>query len=348
MSKIKKTAINPEINTANHDKDTGNSLHRQWQILSRLPNGKWIGTRELQEQLAREGIDISLRTVQRDLNQIAQRFPIENNGATPQGWRWKSDAPIQSLPHMNSSQAVTFMMVEEHLRHLLPPSLLAEINPWFDLARRSLSNQNNNVRQWVNRVRIIPATQPLIPPTIDRKAQQIIYEALLQDRQIECTYGIRSQAKKEEKDYILNPLALVQRGAVIYLVCTRHDKTDVQTFALHRFKTAKLLESRAIHPIGFKIDEYIDSGALGFRLDPNQPTEDIQLQLTMKIENAWTFFESKLAKDQKLEHLEDGLVAVTATVPLNSQLIWWLRSFGKKIETIQPQHVADLVKESHS
>ena len=116
------------------EKETGNSLHRQWQILSRLPNGKWIGTRELQEQLQREGIDISLRTIQRELNQIAERFPIENKGATPQGWRWKSDAPIQSIPHMNSSQAVTFMMVEEHLKHLLPPSLLAEINPWFDLA----------------------------------------------------------------------------------------------------------------------------------------------------------------------------------------------------------------------
>lgn len=345
MSKTEKMLAEQQTQ---QDKETGNSLHRQWQILSRLPNGKWIGTRELQQQLAREGIDISLRTVQRDLNQIAQRFPIENNGATPQGWRWKVDAPIQSLPHMNSSQAVTFMMVEEHLRHLLPPSLLAEINPWFDLARRSLSNQNNNVRQWVNRVRIIPATQPLIPPTIDRQSQQAIYEALLQDRQIECTYGIRAQYKKEEKHYILNPLALVQRGAVIYLVCTRHDKTDVQTFALHRFKTAKVLEQRATAPQNFNINDYIDSGALGFRINISQPTEDITLKLTMHSENAWTFFESKLSRDQKIELLENDLIVVTATVPLNSQLIWWLRSFGQKIEAIEPQLVADLVHETNS
>ena len=59
------------------------------EILSRLPTGKWIGTRELQEMLEREGIDISLRTIQRDLNQIAQRFPIESNKAVPQGWRWQ-------------------------------------------------------------------------------------------------------------------------------------------------------------------------------------------------------------------------------------------------------------------
>lgn len=157
------------------EKETSNSLYRQWQILSRLPTGKWIGTRELQEMLEREGIEISLRTIQRDLNQIAQRFPIESNKAVPQGWRWQSDAPIQSLPHMTSSQAVTFMMVEEHLKHLLPPSLLDEMGPWFDLAKRSLSTQNN-VRQWINRVRIVPASQPLIPPVVDRAAQQAIYE----------------------------------------------------------------------------------------------------------------------------------------------------------------------------
>lgn len=345
MSKTKKTVPSDRVNT--QDKETGNSLHRQWQILSRLPNGKWMGTRELQEQLVREGIHISLRTVQRDLNQIAERFPIENNGGTPQGWRWKADAPIQSLPHMNSSQAVTFMMVEEHLKHLLPPSLLAEINPWFDLARRSLSSHQNNVRQWVNRVRIIPATQPLIPPLVDRKAQTAIYEALLQDRQLECVYTGRS-GSKEEKSYILNPLALVQRGAVIYLVCTRHDKSEVRTFALHRFKTATVMETRALHPVDFDIDDYIDSGNLGFRIDFTQPTTDIDLKLIMHQDSAKTFYESRLSKNQKIEDIDEHLVSIHATVPLNSQLIWWLRGFGKKIEHIEPQIVADLVWENHA
>jgi hypothetical protein len=57
---------------------------------------------------------------------------------------------------------------------------------------------------------------------------------------------------------------LVQKGAIIYLICTRHDKTDIQTFALHRFKSATVLNTRALHPVNFDIDEYIESGALGF------------------------------------------------------------------------------------
>lgn len=328
------------------EKETSNSLYRQWQILSRLPNGKWMGTRQLQELLQREGIDISLRTIQRDLNQIAQRFPIENNGAVPQGWRWRADAPIQSLPHMTSSQAVTFMMVEEHLKHLLPPSLVEEMNPWFDLARRSLSSQNH-VRQWVDRVRIVPATQPLIPPIVDRFAQQAIYEGLLQDKQVECVYQGRTNAN-EEKRYILNPLALVQKGAIIYLVCTRHDKTDIQTFALHRFKSAEVLSSRAIVPQGFDIDTYVESGALGFRVDYQKPTENVLLKLTMTEAEAVFFEESKLSKDQKIHPKDHGLIEISATVPFTSQLVWWLCSFGNKIQKIEPIEVAQAVEHQKS
>ncbi|WP_326518283.1 helix-turn-helix transcriptional regulator [Acinetobacter sp. CAAS 2-6] len=329
---------------SSQEKETSNSLYRQWQILSRLSTGKWMGTRELQEILQREGIDISLRTIQRDLNQISQRFPIESNKTVPQGWRWRSDAPIQSLPHMTSSQAVTFMMVEEHLKHLLPPSLIEEMNPWFDLARRSLSTQNN-VRQWVNRVRIVPATQPLIPPVVERQAQQAIYEGLLQDKQIECLYRSRA-AQGEDRRYTLNPLGLVQKGAIIYLVCTRHDKSDVQTFALHRFKSATVLNSRALHPVDFNIDEYIESGALGFRVDFNIPTHQVQLHLVMHENDASYFYESQLSKDQIIQPYHENQVEVIATVPFTSQLVWWLRSFGKKIISIRPDEVAHAVYES--
>ena len=331
---------------SSQEKETSNSLYRQWQILSRLGTGRWLGTREIQETLQREGIDISLRTIQRDLNQISQRFPIENNKAVPQGWRWQSDAPIQSLPHMTSSQAVTFMMVEEHLKHLLPPSSIVEMHPWFDLARRSLSTQNN-VRQWINRVRIVPANQPLIPPVVEKYAQQAIYEGLLQDKQIECVYRARGPLG-EDRSYILNPLALVQKGSIIYLICTRHDKTEVQTFALHRFKSASVLDTRALHPVNFDIDAYIDSGALGFRVDFDKPTEHVELELIMNEADALYFSESQLSKEQTITQISDDLYKVSASVPFTSQLVWWLRSFGKKIIRIEPLNVFNAVHEIES
>ena len=62
-------------------KEKAGSLHRQWLILQRLPQGKWIGTTDLMKALVKDGVEVSLRTIQRDLNQLAERFPLEHNNA---------------------------------------------------------------------------------------------------------------------------------------------------------------------------------------------------------------------------------------------------------------------------
>ena len=335
------------------EKETASSLHRQWQLLSRLNTGKWVGTRQLQEQLQREGIEISLRTIQRDLKQLAQRFPLEANGEVPQGWRWKADAPVQSLPHMNSSQAITFMMVEEHLRHLLPPSLLAEMRPWFDLAHRSVSVEYNHMREWINRVRIIPPTQPLIPPAVDPKAQQAIYEALLQDRQLEVDYHRRGQPE-QVKTYQLNPLALVQRGPIIYLLCTRPDKAEdeVHMFALHRFNRAEVSEQRAVRPDHFDLDQYLASGALGFktallRNPEHENVENTAVRLRFSASAGQGLLECRLSDDQHSDIEADGRITIHASVPLTAQLIWWLRGFGQEVEVLAPDSlIAALTSDS--
>ncbi len=323
-------------------KETASGLHRQWQLLSRLSPGRWTGTRQLQEQLQREGIDVSLRTIQRDLNQLAQRFPIESNHEVPQGWRWQADAPVQSLPHMSSSQAVTFMMVEEHLRHLMPPSLLAEMRPWFDLARRSLSVERNNVRQWLNRVRIIPPNQPLIPPRVNRIAQQAIYEALLRDQKLRARYQARAKTSKE---YLLNPLGLVQRGAIIYLICTRDDIPDsVRMFALHRFGSAEVLNQKAQRPADFDLDDYLNSGALGFGFQTGKDATDPQLvRLRFRRPAAHSVLECPLSQDQQLIEETEHHVTLSATVPLTAQLIWWLRGFGPSVQVLEPSVLAERV-----
>ena len=53
-------------------KEKASSLHRQWLILQHLPQGKWLGTADIQAMLERAGVMVSLRTIQRDLNQLAE------------------------------------------------------------------------------------------------------------------------------------------------------------------------------------------------------------------------------------------------------------------------------------
>ena len=328
---------------------------RQWQVLSQLQRNRWIGTTHIYEQLALAGFDISLRTVQRDLNALAKRFPIEKNNANPQGWRWCEDAPLQSLPHMNLSQAVAFNMVEANLTQLLPPVILDELFPWFDLARRQLKN-SKVTHSWIDRVRIEPATQPLIAPHIDLDSKDHIYHALFYQLQIKACYtrGDKSAAS----EYVLNPIAIIQRGVIIYLLATRTDDADavIRTFALHRFASVEILESAARTPDNFQLDDYLDAGGMGFshplfRQLPNHGKNTaIELHFTKAAGKSLT--ESKLSSDQIVTVNTDDTLTIHTTVNLTSQLVWWLRGFGKGLLHAKPellyQAVLDTPFEKHN
>ncbi|MGG1354275.1 WYL domain-containing protein [Psychrobacter pacificensis] len=312
---------------------------RQWQVLSQLQRNRWVGTTHIYEQLMMAGFDISLRTVQRDLNALAKRFPIEKNNANPQGWRWKEDAPLQSLPHMNLSQAVAFNMVEANLTQLLPPVILDELFPWFDLARRQLKN-SKVTHSWIDRVRIEPATQPLIAPHIDLDSKDNIYHALFYQLQINACYT-RSN-KSEASEYTLNPIAIIQRGVIIYLLATRTDDPDatIRTFALHRFDRVEILESAAKTPDNFQLDTYLDEGSMGFshplfgELAERGKNTAVELKFTQKAGRSLT--ESKLSDDQIVTSNDDDTLTIKATVNLTSQLVWWLRGFGSGLLDAKP------------
>lgn len=326
---------------------------RQWQILSQLDRKRWIGTTHIKEQIDLMGFDISLRTIQRDLNALSERFPIEKNNTNPQGWRWREDAPMQSLPHMNLSQAVAFSMVKDNLTQLLPPAVLDELMPWFDLANRQLK-ESKVANTWLDRVRILSANQPLIPPAVDSDAKEAVYEALFKNKQLLATY--KARGRDEPQEYTLNPLAIIQRGVVIYLVASRTDKPadEVRQFALHRFIRAEVSDSDATLPSDFDLDHYITSGAMGFNFplfanlttqssQNNQPpSEQIHLVFDPKAGNS--LLESQLSEDQQTWEDEAGL-HVTATVNLTAQLVWWLRGFGKGLRQISPEILAEAVYE---
>lgn len=324
---------------------------RQWQVLSQLQRNRWVGTTHVYEQLMMAGFDISLRTVQRDLNALAKRFPIEKNNANPQGWRWCEDAPLQSLPHMNLSQAVAFNMVEANLTQLLPPAILDELFPWFDLARRQLKN-SKVTHSWIDRVRIEPATQPLIAPHVDLESKDNIYHALFYQLQISACYT-RSN-KSEASDYTLNPIAIIQRGVIIYLLATRTDDPDtiIRTFALHRFESVEILDSKSLTPDDFQLDNYLEAGGMGFthpllsQLPHHGKNTAIELHFAKRAGKSLT--ETKLSEDQIVTLNEDETLTVNATVNLTSQLVWWLRGFGKGLINAKPALLYQVVTDNES
>lgn len=155
------------------------------------------------------------------------------------------------------------------------------------------------------------------------------YLALLADRQLQINYRRRGEGASVE--YRVHPLALIQRGSLVYLYVRIFDYEDTRMLVLHRIVSAQMLDEATLYPAGFDIDAEIAKGRFGFG-DGTM----ILLKARFKAECGEHLYETPLSKDQKIEELPDGDLIVTATVADTSQLGWWLLALGDGVEVLEP------------
>ena len=82
-------------------------------------------------------------------------------------------------------------------------------------------------------------------------------------------FPIAPRGSKGNIQYRINPIGLVVRDSVIYLVATLAENDELRQFVLHRIKSAQVLEDPATSPRGFDLDEYIAKGGFGWPTGKN-------------------------------------------------------------------------------
>lgn len=311
------------------------SLLRQWHMLRMVPRAPAkISAKDLCDRLCVADFPVTKRTVERDLKELADVFPIiVDTRNKPFGWSWLRDAASFDLPGMTLPEALTMSMVEQHLRHQLPPSAVDALRPHFESAARTLSAVDDHVpsRVWLDKVRSVPPQQPLLPPQMDEACQRTVYLALMQDRQLRLHY--RKRDASEPTVYpAVHPLAVVQRGGLIYLVCMFADFDDVRTIALHRIQQAEMLYEPSRRKPEFDIDAYIASGQFGVIAG-----EPVRLRAIFSRVAGEHLHETPLVADQTLSATEDGRLLLVATVPHTRALVWWLLGFGDGVVVHEPE-----------
>jgi predicted DNA-binding transcriptional regulator YafY len=313
------------------------SLLRQWHMLRMVPRAPLkISAKELCERLCAADFQVDKRTVQRDLKELSNVFPIVGDMRNkPFGWSWMRDASSFDLPGLTVPEALTLTLVEQHLRLHLPPITVDALGPHFRTAARTLSAVDDSApsRAWLDKVRSVPPQQPLLPPRMDEECQRLVYLALMQDRQLKLHYRKRD-AEQPTVYAAVHPLAVVQRGGLVYLVCMFDRYEDVRTIALHRVQEAEVLYEPARKKSGFDIDAYIASGQFGVIAgDP------VTLRAVFTRAAGEHLYETPLSADQVLTSHADGRLHLSATVPNTRALVWWLLGFGDGVMVQEPANL---------
>lgn len=308
------------------------TLLRQWAMLRLIPRApRKIEVKRLEWLLREEGFEVNPRSIQRDLNTLSTRFALHcDMRSKPFGWYWAADA-VFDVPGMDHPTALTFALAERFLNHVLPPATLRLMEPHFRQARGVLDHLDQpGMAHWPEKVRIRPRGLKLLAPDVDPRVTDTVYQALLSDRRFHVRYQPREA--REATRYEVNPLGLVLRDAVTYLVCTLWNYDDVVQLALHRMQDAKISDQQARRPDGFDLDAYIAAGQFAAPYSG----EMIELEVLFAADVAFHLRETRLGEDQVLTDEPDGRVRVTATVRDTGELRWWLLGFGDAVEVVRP------------
>ena len=309
------------------------TLMRQWHMLREIPrHPRRISVAEIKNRLDSAGYSVTTRSIQRDLIDLSSFFPLQSDERErPYGWSWKKDAPSFEMPNLSNQEALAFAMVERYLRPLLPHALLGQLDPYFKRAKERLGGDatSRSARSWLRKVAVVQPTQALLPPKIDAAVHAALTDALLLDRRVRIRYRRKGDAAAQE--YELNPLGLVQRGPVSYVVGTLWDYEDVRMFAVHRIERAEPLEQTVKRPQGFSLDEWAEDGRFSFGIG-----KKIRLRALFDKNAAEHLSETPLSIDQRMRENIDGRVLVEVTVADTPQLRWWLRGFGELVEVCAP------------
>jgi predicted DNA-binding transcriptional regulator YafY len=317
---------------------------RQLATLQAVPrSGAKIGTRQLCDRLAQQGYELTQRTVQRDLKGFSELFPgLKSDGNPDQaGWFWQRDSTLLDLPGLDIPMAMTFILAQRYLSRLMPPAVLNQLQSYFDSSVTILNRLDRpSYAKWVDRVRILPRSQPLLPAEVEDDVVVVVYQALLEGRQFRGRYQRRDG---DEAEYEFHPLGLVIRESVIYMVATVWDYQDPRHYALHRFRHATLLDALATQQDDFDFDTYLMTGAFEY-VGPSKV--DIRLMARFSARVATHLSETPLSEDQMITSDGEGFFRIEATVKCSNQLRWWILGFGDQVEVLEPQSLRDEIAET--
>ena len=308
---------------------------RQWALLRAIPRyPRKAEAQHLAAHIEQAGFDASLRTVQRDLTELSAIFPITaDDQERPFGWSWMPDA-VFDLPAMDPATALAFQLTGRFLENLWPQAAFQDLGPYLRRAGEVLDQvDRKGVRSWPDKVRLLPRGLKLHPPAIDGAVLETVYRALVEERRFDARYWPRNQ--DQAREYRINPLGLVVRDGILYLVATLWNYTNPVQLAVHRLEAAWLRDEPVHWPEGFDLDGYIAEG--GFRYP--ESGADLHLRVRFSPEAAFHLYEVALSADQALEETEAG-VELTATVQDTQELRWWLLGFGAQVRVLEPAGLA--------
>ena len=311
------------------------TILRQIKMIELIPRQpRSYSSKQIKDKLDEFGLEASMRTVQRDLNELSRIFPIEcDDRSIPYGWCWEKNAAGFSSPAMDPTQALTFSLASQYLEPLLPKSHLKSVEDFFNKAEEILlGNEKSKVSRWRKRVKVIPESIRFKRPNVKKDIDIRLHEAVFESLQIKAIYKKRGNKFGEKR--IIHPLGIVLKGSMNYLICMMDEDPEKPRYLpFNRFEEVEILAEKIKEPKNFDFDSFIHENNLSFAYSKELYYFEAIFDRTM----GFHLLETPLNHTQTHKELADDKIFIRARITDTLQFEQWIMSFGDKVEVLKPK-----------
>ncbi len=242
---------------------------------------------------------------------------------------------VRSYDTMDKTIALSLYMARDYLKKVLPTTLFKDIHSIFEESYDVVSS-DINLSSYANKVQMTYRGDAFSEPTSDPIVLETVKEALYKQKKFWAYYQNRHNHDDNNKKYFVNPLGLVYRSNIAYLVCTLWDRTNVIHLALHRMREPKIAPVDVVVPESFDLNEHIEAGS--FKYISYGDEQKINLRAILSSDAA-VYFKERPDSFKTLKDLGNNQVELEADVVDSLELRHILLGFGYKIQVLEPAYL---------
>ncbi|MCV6608463.1 MAG: transcriptional regulator [Campylobacterales bacterium] len=287
-----------------HDYDK--TLYRLVQILSKLYYGDLLDSKELAEEF-----NVSVRTIQRDLNERLIGFPISK-----QNGKWRMEEGFSLTKNISVKEEFTLQVLEE---------ISKNFGDDFSKSAKSLFEKLRNIED-------SPIYIKNYMEDISKDIEKIreIESAINTNNKVSFTYKKGNETKEIET----NPLKIVNYEGLWYLSAL--DK-KIKTYRLKSIREVTILEEKFKKPKD--IDSILDK-AINIWFESDKKPFTVKLKVENRIKQY--ILEKPISPTQNvLQEFENGDIEISVQITNNMEILPTIKYWIPHLIPMEPKAVVD-------
>jgi len=310
-------------------------------ILERNPQG--ITAENIHSSLRDDNIEVSIRSVYRDLEAIQQaHFPLTSENRDDGGhiWRFNAVAVLSGKIQISFDEITALYVSKECLEPLRGTAFYKDIKSFFEKIEKLLGPKVQDELKELRKSINFKAT-PMWTTGIPQEVLDVVHRACVEGHQITIDYKSNSDKNRGKvSSRKVGPMGLFLADSSIYLIAKDLADGVVKKFALIRIRSAQWSEDAFDVAKEFNADEYFkdDFGMLSVGT-----VQDVKIRVEEPI--ASYVAERRWHQSQVAIRKEDSSIELTMRVRVNQELARWVLGLGPAAEVVAPAELRVLVTE---